>query len=133
MNTTAAREHVGDIERSIRTVRERARCINSELPYGHCMPDPMVIQLIYNVVFWLNVPIWENGASGEFSPREIVTGLKVNFKSIAGLYGARTLKRGLTRTRQTVWMAVQHLASTWGLPAMSKGLSNAPTWRPKWS
>jgi hypothetical protein len=80
VNCTSAREHVGDIERSIRTIRERARCDVSKLPFGHCMPDAMVIQLIYNVIFWLNVPIWENGASGEYSPREIVTGFKVNFK-----------------------------------------------------
>ncbi|KAL7479585.1 hypothetical protein ACHAW6_005310 [Cyclotella cf. meneghiniana] len=57
VNCTAAREHVGDIERSIRTIRERARCTTSELPFGHCMPDAMLVRLLYDVVLWLNAPI----------------------------------------------------------------------------
>jgi hypothetical protein len=44
------------------------------------MPDLMLINLIYYVVLWLNAPIWENGALTEYSPREIVTGWKLNFK-----------------------------------------------------
>ncbi|KAL7504014.1 hypothetical protein ACHAXN_002241 [Cyclotella atomus] len=102
VNTTAAREHVGDIERSIRTIRERARCETSELPYGHCMPDVMLIQLLYFVVLWLNVPIWENGASTELSPREIVTGLKIDFKkhcrALWGSYIEASVDPDLTNT-----------------------------------
>jgi hypothetical protein len=98
------------------------------------MPDAMVIQLIYNVIFWLNVPIWENGASGEYSPREIVTGFKVaTSRSIAGLFGAHTLRLVLIPTKPIVWMPKQPHASIWGLPVMSKGLSNASIWRPRMS
>jgi hypothetical protein len=37
--------------------RERARCDVSELPFGHCMPDAMVIQLIYNFLSGRMVPL----------------------------------------------------------------------------
>ncbi len=33
INTTAAREHVGDIKRYIRTIKERGRAIVLDLPY----------------------------------------------------------------------------------------------------
>lgn len=35
INTTAAREHVTDIEHCIRTIKDRCRSIVSELPYKH--------------------------------------------------------------------------------------------------
>jgi hypothetical protein len=37
--------------------RERARFDVSELPFGHCMPDAMVIQLIYNFLSGRMVPL----------------------------------------------------------------------------
>ena len=80
VNTTAAREHVGDIERCIRAVKERARASVGQLPYKHCMPDAMVIELIYFVTMWMNAVLSDSGASTKFSPREIVTGLKMDFK-----------------------------------------------------
>ena len=80
VNTTAAREHVGDIERSIRSIKDRGRCIVSELPYNDCMPDQVVIHLIYFVVFWMNAMPSDSGISEVYSPREIVTGMKLDFK-----------------------------------------------------
>ena len=35
INTTAAREHVGEIEREIRQVKERTRCTTSDFPFEH--------------------------------------------------------------------------------------------------
>lgn len=46
INTTAAREHVGDIERYIRTQKERARSVIAELPYREFLPDPFIICLM---------------------------------------------------------------------------------------
>ena len=80
INCTAAREHVGDIERFIRTVRERMRSTASELPYSDYMPDAFIIRLVYFAVMWINAFLAENGASQEYSPREIVTGLKMDFQ-----------------------------------------------------
>ena len=81
INTTAAREHVTDIERHIRTQKDRSRSVLSELPYKDFMPDPFVIRLMYFVAFWLNAFSNENGVSKLYSPREIVTGLAVDFKA----------------------------------------------------
>ena len=35
VNTTAAREHVAEIERGICTIKERGRCVLSELPFEY--------------------------------------------------------------------------------------------------
>ena len=63
INCTAARKHVGDIERFIRTVRERMRSTASELPYSDYMPDAFIIRLVYFAVMWMNAFLAENGAS----------------------------------------------------------------------
>ena len=73
INTPAAREHVGEIERHIRTVKERARCAISTLPYKY-LHHQIIIHLIYFVTFWLNAFLNEHGISRRLSPREIVTG-----------------------------------------------------------
>eukprot|EP00956_Cyclotella_meneghiniana_P039836 scaffold180856_cov40-Cyclotella_meneghiniana.AAC.1 len=80
INTTSAREHVGDIERGIRFIEERARSTVSELPFKHCMPDVFIIHLVYFVVMWINAFVADNGVSSVYSPKEIVTGLKFDFK-----------------------------------------------------
>jgi hypothetical protein len=80
INTTAAREHVTDIERSIRTVKDRCRSVLSEVPYKQCMPDQFLIHLVKFVVMWLNAFVSDSGASDEFSPREIVTGKRMDYK-----------------------------------------------------
>ena len=35
INTTTAREHVGEIERKIRTVKEQIRCTTGEFPFQY--------------------------------------------------------------------------------------------------
>eukprot|EP00956_Cyclotella_meneghiniana_P035517 scaffold115573_cov38-Cyclotella_meneghiniana.AAC.1 len=83
INCTAAREHVTDIERYIRTQKERCRAVVSELPYKDYMPDPFIIRLMYFVAFWINGFPNENGVSKVYSPREIVTGMSIDFKAHA--------------------------------------------------
>lgn len=43
------------------------------------MPNVFIIFLLRFVVLWLNAFPNANGASTEFSPREIVTGLRMNY------------------------------------------------------
>ena len=45
LNTTAAREHVGEIEQKIRVIKERARGTINTLPYKK-LPKLMVIELL---------------------------------------------------------------------------------------
>jgi hypothetical protein len=68
VNTTVAREHVGNIKRSIRSIKDQGRCIVSELPYNDNMPDQIVIHLLYFVVFWMNAMPSDNGAPEVNSP-----------------------------------------------------------------
>ena len=79
INTTAAREHVGDIERMIRTVKELCCSVVSKLPYKDCMPDQFIIHLIYFVMMWINAFPADNGVSENFSPHKIVAGLKMDY------------------------------------------------------
>ena len=46
INTTAARENVGEIERAIRTMKERSHAVVSYQPYA-ILPKPIVISLVY--------------------------------------------------------------------------------------
>ena len=82
VNTTAAREHVGEIERAIRHIKDRSRCVISDLRvagvvYLHKL---IVVHCIYFVVMMINSVPAEGGISEIFSPREIVTGRKLDMK-----------------------------------------------------
>jgi hypothetical protein len=79
VNTTAAQEHVGDIEHGIRTIKDRARSTLAALPRKMILPKKVIIHLIIFVIMWLNAPPARNGISVEFSPREIITQLKIDF------------------------------------------------------
>ena len=45
LNIVAAEEHVGDIERSVRTIKERTRCHVHRLPYKR-YPKEMIVGFI---------------------------------------------------------------------------------------
>jgi hypothetical protein len=53
LNTTAVSEHVPDIERHIRLIKERARAIRSTMPFK-IIPGRMIIEMMAHVVLWLN-------------------------------------------------------------------------------
>ncbi len=72
LNTTAAREHVGEIERKIRVVKERVRCTTSILPYNILL-KLMIIELMHFPVMWMNSFPVKSGISKRWSPREIVS------------------------------------------------------------
>ena len=70
-------QHVPVIERKIRVVKERVRAHLSALPYK--MPASLLLWLSYFVVFCLNcIPTSAGGFV--ISPREALTGRKLNFK-----------------------------------------------------
>ena len=62
INTTAAKEHVPEVERKIRLIKERGRGILNTLPFKK-MPRLMLIELIYHVVLWLNAFPANSGVS----------------------------------------------------------------------
>ena len=71
LNTTAASEHVGEIERKIRVIKERAWCTVNTLPYP-VLPDLMLIELVHFCVMWMNSFPAKSGISEKYSPREII-------------------------------------------------------------
>ena len=79
VNTAAAREHVGEIEREIQQIKDRVRCTTSEFPFKN-IPTMVLIYTVYNVCLWLNAFPIRYDITGGFSPRELITGLTVNFK-----------------------------------------------------
>ena len=79
LNTTAASEHVGEIERRIRVIKEHCHGIICTLPYAQ-IPRNMLIYLLHQVVMWLNNFPAANGISDRFSPREILQHNKLDVK-----------------------------------------------------
>ena len=71
MDTTGNNEHVGDIERLIRVLKERIRAIRSSIPCKR-LPRRVIIELITFVVFWLNSHPPKGGVSRTYSPRTIL-------------------------------------------------------------
>ena len=53
LNKTAASEHVTEIERQIRVIKESARSTWSTLPFNK-IPGRILIEMILFVVMWLN-------------------------------------------------------------------------------
>ena len=77
MNTAAAREHMGLLERAIRHLKEKTRSTASEFPFVW-IPILVLIQTVYNCAFWINA--FPNCSENfRFSPREILTGLSTDY------------------------------------------------------
>ena len=88
VNTTAAREHVCEIEHGIRLVKERCRGTHAIMPFKQ-IPKSFVIHLVYLCVMWLNSFPAKQGISKRLSPREIVIKQSLVFERHArGLFGA---------------------------------------------
>ena len=79
VNTTAAREHVAEIERGICLLKERSWCVVKSLPFQY-LPKQIVIHMVYFVCTMVDAVPAVEGISQVFSPREIVTQRKFDFK-----------------------------------------------------
>ncbi len=78
VNTTAAKEHVPEVERRIWLIKERGRGILNTLLFKK-MPQIMLIELIYHIVLWLNAFPTKSGVSETLLPRKIVMRHKLDF------------------------------------------------------
>ena len=76
-NTTSAGEHVPEIERRIRVIKERVRAEKSGLPFTY-YPTVMVVDLISFAITWLNAfPM--SGGIKNILPRSIVVRTNLNY------------------------------------------------------
>ena len=78
VNVVSKDEHVPEIERMIRVIKERARCYYAMLPYKR-IPRMMIIQLMTTVIFYVNAFVWRQGVSQFLSPTTIVEGISLDF------------------------------------------------------
>ena len=79
LNLTGRDEHLPQIKRYHCLIKERARSSYHNMPFQK-LPSTVVVELIYNVVFFLNGFPWTQGISQDISPLEIVTGYKLDFQ-----------------------------------------------------
>ena len=77
LNPTSAKEHVADIERFIRVIKERARAMRSSMPYKK-IPKRLIQAIIAHCCRWLNVFPPKNSISS-ISPRTLITGVKLDY------------------------------------------------------
>ena len=78
VNVVSRGEHVPEIERFIRVVKERARCYFAMLPVKK-IPNIMVIHMIITVVFYINAFVWRQGVSQFLTPMTIVEGVLLDY------------------------------------------------------
>jgi hypothetical protein len=101
LNTTATSDHVPDIERQIRFIKERARALHITLPFTS-IPGRMIIELLAHVVLWINAFPPSSGVSKTFSPRTITTGTSLDFSKHCqlpfGAYAEVHEDRNITNT-----------------------------------
>ena len=85
VNIVGAGEHIGDIERSNRTVKERTICHVHRLPYK-IYPVEMVCGCVVRSVKYLNIDMADDGISDELSPGTLITGrVNPSYKEIQAL------------------------------------------------
>jgi Reverse transcriptase (RNA-dependent DNA polymerase) len=72
-------EHVPEVERYIRFIKDRVRSCNNNLPFAR-IPRIMLIHMVKNAVFWLNSFPAPDGVSAVLSPRYILTGRPLDYQ-----------------------------------------------------
>ena len=80
MNIVAAREHLGSIERSNRTVKERTRCHVHRIPYVR-YPKEMIIGCVTHRVNILSQLPEHDSISEDQSPATLVLGAPIPYYS----------------------------------------------------
>ena len=78
LNITSHDERVPEIERYIRTVKERVWAIVNTLPFEQ-YPNRLIVETVYNAVFWLNCFPHKDGIHPTLSPRTIITGSTIDY------------------------------------------------------
>ena len=78
LNTVANDEHVPEVERYIRTLKEQTHATYNMLPFKQ-MPSRLIIEMVYTANLWLNMFPHPNGISQMMSPQAILTGHHIEY------------------------------------------------------
>ncbi|KAL7493808.1 hypothetical protein ACHAWT_003568, partial [Skeletonema menzelii] len=84
LHIVARDEHVPEIERYNRTIKERVRASYNSMPFEH-VPPIMIIEMVYSSVFWRNMFALLTGISTTQSPGEIVLNRKLDYNLHCGV------------------------------------------------
>ena len=79
VNLASANQHVPEIERRIRVVKERCRAVRHSLPFQQ-IPKLLTVHIVLNVVKLLNFFPTKEGVSETLSPKTIMSGETLDFK-----------------------------------------------------
>ena len=79
VNVVGKEEHVPEIERYHRTIKERMRCYYAMLPFLPYLPRMMVIHMLMTVVFYMNAFVWDQGVSEHLPPVTLIEGLVLDY------------------------------------------------------
>lgn len=79
LNVVSRDEHVPEIERYIRTLKERCRSTYNTMPFAK-LPARMIVELVYAMTFWIHVFPAQDGVSHTMGPREIIYGVSIDAK-----------------------------------------------------
>ena len=80
LNLSSASEHVPEIERTIRVIKERVRAVVYSLPVNALPPKVLTHYAVLFVTKLLNLFPVKGGISTQFSPKQILTGEVVHYK-----------------------------------------------------
>jgi len=77
INVMGRNEHVPEIEQMIRTIKERIWATVNQLPFK-TFPHRLIVEMVYNVTFWLNAFLHNYGIHEVIGLRTILTGLHID-------------------------------------------------------
>ena len=120
LNVTPADDHVGEIERSIRTIKERVRTTIHGLPFRR-YPKLMIREVVFAATKWLNYFPAAGGISNTLSPYTIMTGkpsldynlLRLEFGSYVQIFEDND-PTNTTKSRNTGAIALSHTGNLQG-------------------
>ena len=84
LQTCAANEHIPDVERYIRTIKDSTRSTYRMLPFTR-VPRLVIVHLVKNAVLWFNAFPPADGISTDHSPRYLLTGRELSYARHAQL------------------------------------------------
>jgi len=84
LNITSRNEHVPEIERCIRIVKERVWAIVNTLPFEQ-YPNRLIVKTVYNAIFWINCFPHKNGIYPTLSPHTIISVSTIDYNKLCML------------------------------------------------
>jgi len=67
-----------EVERFMRSIKERLSAIASSLPFKK-YPPRIIVKMVYNIVFWLNSFRHKDSIHATISPRTLLMGLAIDY------------------------------------------------------